>query len=259
MPALLWALAGTGFTFFATALGAAVVFLFKKEIPSGLQRAFLGFAAGIMIAASVFSLLLPSIEMAGEQGLIVWLPAAVGFLLGGVFLVAADKLMPIIVKTKGDAAVKNKSSFMLVLAITLHNIPEGMAVGLAFAMAAQGGSAFTYASAATLAVGIGLQNMPEGAAISLPLRQEGAPPWKAFLAGAFSGVVEPLAAMATVLFAPSARVAMPWLLAFAAGCMVYVVLEELVPGAHLEDGPGLGTAGAMLAFVLMMVLDVALG
>ncbi len=255
---LLLATAGTGFTFALTAAGAAVVFFFKREISDSVQRAFLGFAAGIMIAASVWSLLLPAIEMAKAAGKVPWLPAASGFLAGGFFLMAMDKYMPFFKMMPNKKNGGRGGAAMLVFAITLHNIPEGMAVGLAFAMAAQGGGTLTYASAATLALGIGLQNLPEGAAIALPLRKEGASPMKAFCCGALSGVVEPAAAAVTVLAAPYVQAIMPGLLAFAAGAMVYVVLEELIPGAHLEEGPGLGTIGAMLAFVLMMVLDVAL-
>jgi len=259
---VLMALMGTGFTFFSTALGAAVVFFFRKEIDLRFQQSFLGFAAGVMIAASVWSLLIPSIEMAESMGQVGWLPAAGGFVLGGIFLFLLDRLLPHL--HPGEAEPEGpKSSLrrttMLVFAVTLHNIPEGMAVGLAFALAAQGNGVSTLAGAAALAIGMGLQNFPEGAAISLPLKKEGMSNTQAFLWGSLSGVVEPIAGVLAVLLVGSVTPVMPWLLAFAAGAMIYVVVEELIPEAHLGEHSHVGTVGVMLGFLVMMVLDVALG
>ena len=262
MNPILLALLGTGFTFFATALGAGVVFFFKKDITEEMQRIFLGFAAGVMIAASVWSLLIPAIELAEEQGKIGWVPAAGGFLLGGLFLLALDRMLPHLHigsdQPEGISSSWNRTT-LLVLAVTLHNIPEGLAVGLAFGLAAQGDtSTVTLAGAIVLAIGMGLQNFPEGAAISLPLKKEGLPNWKAFLFGAASGVVEPIAGVTGVLLAGSIIGLMPWMLAFAAGAMIYVVVEELIPEAHLGEHSHTGTAGVMLGFLVMMILDVAL-
>ena len=265
--ALLYCLAGTGFTFFCTAAGAAVVFLFKKEIKVGFQRVFLGFAAGVMIAASVWSLLIPSIEMAEEQGGIPWIPAAGGFLLGALFLLALDSLMPHLhpgsAEAEGLPSGLGKST-LLVLAVTLHNIPEGMAVGLTCALSAtavSGAAApgIAVASALALSLGMGLQNFPEGAAISLPLRQEGFSKTKSFALGALSGIVEPIWGILAVLIAGSITPLMPWFLSFAAGAMIYVVVEELIPEAHLGEHSNAGTIGVLAGFVIMMILDVALG
>ncbi|MEM1483684.1 ZIP family metal transporter [Oscillospiraceae bacterium PP1C4] len=261
--AILLASMGTGFTFLLTSLGAAVVFFFRGEISENIQRIFLGFAAGIMIAASVWSLLIPAIEEAQAQGKIGWIPAAGGFALGGLFLMLLDSLLPHLHidsnKPEGLPA-KLKRSTMLVFAVTLHNIPEGMAVGLAFAVAAQGNSTtVTIASAAALALGIGIQNFPEGAAISLPLRKEGMSSKKAFLYGSMSGVVEPIGGILAVLIAGVATAVMPWLLSFAAGAMIYVVVEELLPEAHLGEHSNSGTLSVMFGFLVMMILDVALG
>lgn len=261
-PVLL-ALAGTGFTFFMTCLGAAVVFIFKGGVSVTWERIFLGFAAGVMIAASVWSLLIPAIEEAEAQGQIGWIPAAGGFIIGGLFLFLLDKLLPHL-HPGSDVPEGLSSSFrrttMLVFAVTLHNIPEGMAVGLAFALAARGETdAVTLASAAALAIGIGIQNFPEGAAISLPLRREGISRTKAFVMGGLSGAVEPVAGVLAVLVAGAARALMPWLLSFAAGAMIYVVVEELIPESHLGEHSDSGTIGVMGGFLLMMILDVALG
>ncbi|MEG2882763.1 MAG: ZIP family metal transporter [Christensenella sp.] len=261
--AILLALAGSGIMFAATTLGAASVFFFRGEINPKIQRVLLGFAAGIMIAAAVWSLLIPAIEMAQEQGVTGWIPAAGGFALGGLFLFALDHLIPHQhpggSKPEGLHSKLGKST-MLVFAVTLHNIPEGLAVGLAFAVAAQNtGNAMTLASAIALAIGMALQNIPEGAAISLPLKQEGMKNGKAFLWGSMSGVVEPIAAVLGVLLIGSITGLMPWLLAFAAGAMIYVVVEELIPEAHLGEHSHSGTAGVMVGFILMMILDVAWG
>lgn len=260
---LLWAAGGTGFTFLMTTLGASLVFFFRDKINASIQRIFLGLAAGVMIAASVWSLLIPAIEEAEAAGGIGWIPAAGGFLLGIAFLMLMDSLLPHL--HPGAMAPEGMSSSwkrttLLVFAVTLHNIPEGMAVGLSFALAAQhGGSAALNAGAIALAIGIGIQNFPEGAAISLPLRQEGFPAKKAFVLGSLSGIVEPIFGILAVLVAGGIAPLMPWLLSFAAGAMMYVVVEELIPEAHLGEHSNSGTLGVMAGFVIMMILDVALG
>ena len=262
LPTLRMVLAGTGCTFLMTAAGAAVVFFFRGEIRPIYQKIFLGFAAGVMIAASVWSLIIPAVEMAEEQGNIGWIPAAGGFALGGVFLMLLDKLLPHLhadSETPEGIPSSLKRTTMLVFAVTLHNIPEGMAVGLSFALAASGDSTVSLAAAMALALGMGLQNFPEGAAISLPLKKEGLPNWKAFICGALSGIVEPIGGVLTVLLIGSITAVMPWLLAFAAGAMVYVVVEELIPEAHLDAHSHAGAVGVMAGFLIMMVLDIALG
>ena len=249
LQSLGWAALGTGFTFLMTMLGAATVFFFSGEPKPRFQRAMLGFAAGVMTAASVWSLLLPSIEQAAEGSLPAWMPAALGMLSGVVFLAALDALLPHLRRENPDVSWRQNT--LLMTAITLHNVPEGMAVGLAFALAAQGENP---AGAAALALGIGIQNFPEGAAIALPLRQEGWSRRKAFLGGMLSGSVEPLFGILVVLAAAGVHPLMPWLLSFAAGAMLYVVVEELVPQAHSRAG----TCGFVLGFLVMMVLDVSL-
>ncbi|MHA5219176.1 ZIP family metal transporter [Dysosmobacter sp. Phy] len=257
---LLYAAIGTGCTCLATVLGAAMVFFFKKEMSALTQRVFLGFAAGVMIAASVWSLLIPAMEMAEKAGGSVFLPAGGGFVLGGVFLMLLDRLLPHLHldsdRPEGLPA-RWKRTTMIVLAVTLHNIPEGMAVALSFTVAAQDGGAL--AGAVALAIGMGLQNFPEGAAVSLPMRSQGVPVWKAFWCGAASGVVEPVFGLLTVLAAGSVTGLMPWILSFAAGAMIYVVVEELIPEAHLGEHSHAGTASVMAGFLVMMLLDVALG
>jgi len=251
MQSIGWAALGTGFTFGMTTLGAAMVFLFTDAPHPRAQKAMLGFAAGVMTAASVWSLLLPSIDRAEELGRWpVWFPAAVGMLLGVFFLAALDGVLP---RLRGNRHAEDENwqrQTLLAAAITLHNVPEGMAVGLAFALAAGGDS---FAGAAALALGIGIQNFPEGAAIALPLREKGR--WRAFRSGMLSGVVEPLFGILVVLAAGWAENLMPWLLSFAAGAMLYVVVEELIPQAHSRAG----TCGFVTGFLVMMVLDVALG
>lgn len=260
---VLYALGGTGFTFLMTSLGAAVVFFFRGEIKDGFQRVFLGFAAGVMIAASVWSLLIPAIEEAQQMGMIGWIPAAGGFAAGGLFLLFMDKMIPHIhqnTNTQEGLPAHLKRTTMLVFAVTLHNAPEGMAVGVAFALAVrEGADPGALAAAIALAVGIGIQNFPEGAAISLPLRREGVSRTRAFLYGGASGIVEPIAGVLAALLASGAQKVMPWLLAFAAGAMVYVVVEELIPEANLNEHSHLGTFGVMGGFLVMMILDVALG
>jgi ZIP family zinc transporter len=260
---LLWASLGTGFTFLMTTLGASLVFFFRKSMSGQIQKVLLGFAAGVMIAASVWSLLIPAIEEAEANGQIGWIPAAGGFILGIAFLYGLDRLIPHLHpganETEGLSNSMKRTS-LLIMAVTLHNIPEGMAVGLSFALAAQHGSdSIAYASAMALAIGMGIQNFPEGAAISLPLRQEGMSLKRSFLFGSMSGVVEPIFGILTVLIAGTISPIMPWLLAFAAGAMMYVVVEELIPEAHLGEHSNTGTMGVMLGFLIMMILDVALG
>ena len=261
--AFLWAGIGTGFTFLMTTLGSAVVFFFKRQMKESVQQVFLGFAAGVMIAASVWSLLIPSIEQAEAAGMPGWLPAVGGFALGIAFFLLVDSLLPHLhpgsLMAEGHSSSWKRTT-LLFSAVTLHNIPEGMAVGLSFALAAQqhsGGSSFTAALA--LAAGIGIQNFPEGAAISLPMRQEGLPRWKAFSYGSLSGIVEPIFGFLVVLFAAAIEPLMPWLLSFAAGAMMYVVVEELIPEAHLGKHSNTGTLSFMDCFIVMMLLDVALG
>ena len=263
LQSLQWAASGTGFTFLMTTLGSAMVFLFRGKVNEKIQRIFLGFAAGVMIAASVWSLLIPAIDRAEEAGQVGWIPAAGGFVLGILFLLLMDQLLPHLhIGSDQPEGVSTswKRTTLLVMAVTLHNIPEGMAVGLSFALAAQEAGAGTSLMAAfALAIGIGIQNFPEGAAISLPLRQEGAPAWKAFLMGSLSGIVEPIFGVLVVLAAGGIGPVMPWLLSFAAGAMMYVVVEELIPEAHLGEHSNIGTLGVMAGFLIMMILDVALG
>lgn len=258
-----WAAMGTGFTFLMTAIGASVVFIFKKEMGKNIQRAFLGFAAGVMMAASVWSLLLPAIEETESMGKTAWIPAAGGFIIGGIFLYLLDFLMPHLhLGEKSPEGVRTSfhRTTLLVLAVTLHNIPEGMAVGLAFAMAARHSEdPSLYAAAFALAIGIGIQNFPEGAAISLPLRQEGMSRMRAFAFGSLSGLVELIFGIGITLIAAQISPYMPWFLAFAAGAMIYVVVEELIPEANQGEHSNLGTIGVMAGFLIMMILDVALG
>lgn len=263
MQPILWAAVGTGFTFLMTSLGSAMVFFFKKKVNPSAQRIFLGFAAGVMIAASVWSLLIPAIEEATEAGGIGWVPAAGGFALGVLFLMGLDGLLPhlhIGSKQPEGLHASWRRSTLLIFAVTLHNIPEGMAVGLSFALAAQhSGELATLSAAFALALGIGIQNFPEGAAISLPLRQEGASRSRAFLYGSLSGIVEPIFGILVVMVAGGIQPLMPWLLSFAAGAMMFVVVEELIPEAHLGEHSHTGTLGVMAGFMVMMILDVALG
>ena len=248
------ALAGICFPFLMTTLGASLVFLFRGRSMAGAQRIFLSFAAGIMIAATIWSLLLPALEAAADSPM-PWLPAAGGFLLGVGFLSLSDCLLP----QPAECTGPHRSVTLLVLAITLHNIPEGMAVGLSFALALQQQDSILLASAVALALGVGIQNFPEGAAVSLPLREAGMSRGRSFWYGVLSGAVEPVFALMTLLCAGLLQPVMPWLLSFAAGAMLYVVVEELIPHARLDGGSRLATLGVMAGFLLMMILDVALG
>lgn len=261
MSPIYLAFLGTMFTFLATALGAATVFFFKKDIPHGMQRAFLGFAAGVMIAASVWSLLIPAMEMAENAGSPAWIPTAGGFVLGAAFLLVLDRLLPHLHPGSSEPEGMKSSlarTTMLVLAVTLHNVPEGLAVGLAFGLAGES-SAMSLSGALALSLGMALQNFPEGAAISLPLKKEGLSNTRSFVYGALSGIVEPIAGVLGVLAAGAVTGIMPWLLAFAAGAMIYVVVEELIPEANLGEHSHTGTLSVMLGFLVMMILDVALG
>ncbi len=257
------AILATCFTWFLTALGAAAVFFFV-EIKRRVLDTMLGFAAGVMIAASFWSLLAPAIEMAEASGVPSWIPAAVGFLLGGAFLWGVDQILPHLhlglprEEAEGIPTTWRRS-VLLVLAITLHNFPEGLAVGVAFGALGAGLESATLAGAVALALGIGLQNLPEGAAVSVPLRREGLSRLRSFWYGQSSGIVEPFAGAlgaAAVLFV---QPILPYALAFAAGAMIYVVVEELIPEAQQGHDTHAATFGAMLGFVVMMILDVALG
>ena len=247
--------------FAGTTLGSAMVFCMRREMNKKLEKMLLGFAAGVMIAASVWSLLIPAIDMAEEQGKIAWIPAAVGFLGGVAFLLGLDSLIPHLhlESTEPEGLEANlKKTTMLVLAVTLHNIPEGMSVGVTFAGALIGDTGITMAGAFALAVGIAIQNFPEGAIISLPLKEE-VGKGKAFVLGTLSGIVEPLAAGVTLLLAGLIDPFIPYTLAFAAGAMLYVVVEELIPESAEGEHSNMGTIGFAIGFVIMMALDVALG
>jgi ZIP family zinc transporter len=246
-----------------TCLGAGVVLFFKNEISLKAQKIFLGFAAGVMIAASVWGLLTPAIAEAEARGDIGWIPAAGGFLIGIAFMYLLDILIPHIHPDTGEyegLPSRSKRSTLLVLAVTIHNIPEGLAVGITFALAAQhGGGTEAYMAAAALALGIGIQNFPEGAVVSLPLRRDGMSRGKAFALGALSGIMEPIFAFVAVAISGALVPIMPWTLAFAAGAMMYVVVEELIPEAHLGEHSNYGTLSVLGGFTLMMILDVSLG
>ncbi|MFZ5968247.1 MAG: ZIP family metal transporter [Bacillota bacterium] len=253
----------TCFTWFLTALGAGLVFFFKS-INRKVLDGMLGFAAGVMIAASFWSLLNPAIEMAEASGIPPWIPAVVGFMSGGLFLWAVDKILPHLhagfpIEEAEGIKTSWQRSVLLVLAITLHNIPEGLAVGVAFGALGANLPSASLAGAVALAIGIGIQNFPEGAAVSVPLRREGFSRLKSFWYGQLSGIVEPLAgvigAMAVILVKPL----LPYALSFAAGAMIYVVVEELIPESQLEKNTDIATMGAMVGFAVMMMLDVALG
>lgn len=248
--------------FLGTLLGAAMVFLMKNKLNSKVEKILLGFASGVMVAASVWSLLIPSIEMAKEQQIVEWVPATVGFILGIAFLLILDNIIPHL-HSKGKEPEGLKSnlgkSTMMVLAVTLHNIPEGMAVGVALAGAMSGNSTITMAGAIALSIGIAIQNFPEGAIISMPLKEEGNSKGKAFLYGTLSGIVEPIFGGITILLTSIVVSILPYLLSFAAGAMIYVVVEELIPESQLGSHSNLGTIGFAVGFIIMMILDVALG
>lgn len=248
--------------FAGTTLGAACVFLMKKSIPSILQKTLTGFAAGVMVAASVWSLLIPSIEMTGKEGFMSIVPAITGFLFGILFLLFLDNIIPHqhidSNQSEGPKTHLSKTT-KLVFAITLHNLPEGMAVGVALAGAMEHNSYISMAGAIALAIGIAIQNFPEGAIVSMPLRSAGNSRGKSFLMGTLSGVVEPIGAVITILLASVILPVLPYLLSFAAGAMMYVVVEELIPETQEGRHSNMGTIGFAIGFLLMMVLDVLLG
>jgi ZIP family zinc transporter len=262
-PPILQAFLATCFTWFVTALGAAMVFLFK-EVNRKVLDAMLGFAAGVMIAASFWSLLAPAIEMAESSGVPPWLPAVVGFTLGGLTLMLIDRILPHLhlglpMEDAEGLHTGWQRSILLVLAITLHNFPEGLAVGVAFGAVAAGIPSATLAGAVALAIGIGLQNFPEGVAVSFPLYREGLSRRRSFWYGQASGLVEPVAGVLGAAAVIIMRPILPYALSFAAGAMIFVVVEELIPESQLGKHADIATAAALLGFAVMMMLDVALG
>src|SRR4051812_22542858 len=254
----------TLFTWGMTALGASLVFA-TKTINQRLLDSMLGFAGGVMIAASYWSLLAPAIEMSDNHPIGTWFPAAIGFLLGGIFLGGVDKILPHlhpnthIDEAEGFRPRERKKSTLLVLAITLHNIPEGLAVGIAFGALANGGTEAALVGALTLALGIGIQNFPEGVAVSMPLRGEGMSRRKSFFYGQFSGMVEPVAAVIGAFAVSFIEPLLPYALSFAAGAMIFVVVEEVIPSSQEKGNKDLAAMSLMIGFALMMILDVALG
>ncbi len=254
--------AGLLLPFIGTTLGSACVFFMKGQMKPLIQKILLGFASGVMVAASIWSLLIPSMEMSENMGKYAFIPAAAGFLLGIFFLLMMDQAVPHLhmgaEKSEGPKCSLKKTT-MLVLAVTLHNIPEGMAVGVVFAGMLSRNTEITMAGAFALSIGIAIQNFPEGAIISMPLKSEGTGKGKAFLYGMLSGAVEPVAAGITILLAGFITPVLPYLLSFAAGAMLYVVVEELIPEASEGEHSNIGTIGFAAGFVLMMILDVALG
>lgn len=248
--------------FLGTTLGAACVFFMRDAIKPILQKTLLGFASGVMVAASIWSLLIPAMEMSEEMGKLAFIPAAIGFSFGILFLLGMDKIIPHM-HTEHAKPEGIKSSFakttMLMLAVTLHNIPEGMAVGVVFAGMLSKSSSITAAGAFALAIGIAIQNFPEGAIISMPLKSKGMSKKKAFLYGTLSGIVEPIGAVITILLSSYFIPILPYLLAFAAGAMLYVVVEELIPESAEGEHSNMGTIGFAAGFLIMMILDVALG
>ncbi len=257
----LQALIATIFTWGITALGASVVFLFKK-INKSVLDAMLGFAAGVMIAATFFSLLSPAIEMAESLGMIPWLVVALAFLGGGLLLFIGDKVFDFLMRknaTKQEEKSKLKRSIMLISSITLHNIPEGMAIGVAFGSVAYGIEGATLMAAVMLAIGIGIQNFPEGSAVALPLRREGMSRSKAFLLGNLSGIVEPISAVIGAILVLKMQILLPILLAFAGGAMIYVVVQELIPESQTNEKKNLMALFTIFGFIVMMIFDVALG
>ena len=248
--------------FMGTALGAAMVFFLRGEMPSWVQKLLLGFASGVMIAASVWSLLIPSIDMAAEMGQTEWMPAVLGFLAGMFSLLLFDSVVPHVhldsTEPEGVKSGLGRSS-MLVMAVTLHNIPEGMAVGVVLAGAMTESAGITLAGALALSIGIAIQNFPEGAIVSMPLKESLRSRWKAFAYGAGSGIVEPLAGLITILMIDYVQPILPYFLSFSAGAMIYVVVEELIPESQNGSHSNVATIGVALGFALMMLLDVALG
>lgn len=245
-----------------TMLGASFVFFMKRDMPERLQKALLGFASGVMVAASVWSLLIPAIEAEAHKGPWAVMPAALGFLLGILFLLTIDELTPHLhvgaTSPEGPRSRLSRTT-MLALAVTIHNLPEGMAVGVVLAGATQGTAGLSMSAAIAVSLGIAIQNIPEGAIISMPMRAAGNSRWRSFLIGSLSGIVEPIGGLLVILLAAWLTPILPYLLAFAAGAMLYVVVEELIPEASQGTHSNLSTIGFAIGFVLMMVLDVVLG
>lgn len=254
MNELLYSIIGIMIPFIGTSLGSGFVFFLKNRINENIQKMLVGVAAGVMIAASVWSLILPSVEMAENQGVIAWIPATVGFIFGVVFLILTNRFAE-----KIESGKKVKKLNMLLFSVTLHNIPEGMAVGVCFAGFLAGNAGIDLWEAMVLAIGIAIQNIPEGAIISMPLKVEGKTKKRAFIYGVLSGIVEPISALITVLLVEIIVPLLPYLLSFAAGAMIYVVIEELVPEIHEGQKTTLGVIGVTLGFIIMMILDIALG
>jgi ZIP family zinc transporter len=248
--------------FLGTALGSACVLFMKNQLNEMVQRILTGFAAGVMVAASIWSLLIPAMEQSAGMGKLSFIPAVVGFWFGILFLLILDRVIPHLHQgsdePEGPKVIMEKTT-MLVLAVTLHNIPEGMAVGIVFAGWVSGNAAITFTGALALAIGIAIQNFPEGAIISMPLKSEGMKKSKAFFCGILSGIVEPVAAIITILAAGIISPVLPYLLSFAAGAMIYVVVEELIPEMSQGHHSNLGTIFFTVGFTLMLILDVALG
>lgn len=263
MNGVLYAWIGTMFTFGITALGAASVFFLKRELDERMQSIFLGFAAGVMVAASIWSLLTPGMEQAEQLGQISWLVCSVGFLMGVILLFVTDSLFQkMYSRLQSSHRLKNcrKSTLMMLFAIMMHNIPEGMAVGIAFALAGQSAQdAGLLSGAIALAIGIGIQNYPEGTAVALPLIRDGMEKKNAFLIGCLSAIVEPIFGVLAAILSGIVLVWMPSLLSFASGAMIYVVVQELIPEAHFSSESKCGTIGFIIGFLVMMILDVALG
>lgn len=245
-----------------TMLGSAMVFFMKDDIPERIQKLLLGFASGIMVAASVWSLLIPAMDMESAKGAWSVVPAAVGFLLGIAFLLLIDEMTPHLhlgtSRPEGPRSRMTRTA-MLAMAVTIHNLPEGMAVGVVFAGAEEGVSTISLASAIAISLGIAIQNIPEGAIISMPMRAEGNSKWRSFIIGSLSGAVEPIGGLIVVMLASFIMPILPYTLAFAAGAMLYVVVEELIPEASTGEHSNLNTVGFAIGFVLMMVLDVVMG
>ena len=254
MENILYSVLGILIPFIGTSFGSGFVFFMKKNMNEKFPKLLIGFAAGVMIAASVWSLILPSIEMAENQNIISWIPATIGLILGIIFLLVINKFAKNIEKKNNE-----KKLNMLLFSVTLHNIPEGMAVGVCFAGFLSGNVGITLISAMALSIGIAIQNIPEGAIISMPLKIEGVSKPKAFIYGILSGIVEPIAAVITILLINIVVPLLPYLLAFAAGAMIYVVVEELIPEIHFGHKSSLGIIGVTLGFAIMMILDIALG
>ena len=254
MENMLYSIAGILIPFIGTSLGSSFVFFMRKNMSSKFQKMIVGFASGVMIAASIWSLILPAVEMAEEQGKTSWVPAAIGFALGVIFLIGINKLAENLEKRENGRKIN-----MLTFSVTLHNIPEGMAVGVCFAGFLSGNAGIALLEAIVLAIGIAIQNIPEGAIISMPLKIKGMGKKQAFWKGVLSGVVEPISAIITIILINIVVPILPYLLAFAAGAMIFVVIEELVPEMHEGEKTRIGVIGVMIGFIIMMVLDIVLG